>query len=227
MRHDPKGPYLSIANRALALGPIDAQTRAVLAILRRHVELVALLGLLRELKLPAAYVGGGAIPQIVWNDFHGFDRNHGLSDFDVVYFDSEDLSREAEQHLEATLNARLSGCPVHIEAINEARVHLWYERDFGKAMEPYRCTEDAIYCFPTTASATAVSMDPDGEWRLVAPHGLTDLLGLVVRPNKIQISEQRYLEKCERWRQLWPGLTVVPWARHPQRHRYARRAARL
>ena len=211
MHYDSKGPYLSIANRPLSLAPADEQADAVLAILRQHAWLVALLAQLRELQLPNAYIGGGAIPQIVWNHLHQFDPNHGLSDFDVVYFNAEDLSADAEQLQEAALTERLPGSPVRIEAINEARVHVWYERDFGKAMAPYRCTEDAIYCFPTTASATGVTTQPDGAWKLFAPHGLTDLLGLIVRPNKVQIPEQRYLEKCERWSKLWPGLTIVPW----------------
>jgi hypothetical protein len=36
---------------------------------------------------------------------------------------------------------------------NEARVHLWYERRFGRHLEPYRSTGDAIATWPTTASS--------------------------------------------------------------------------
>jgi hypothetical protein len=209
---NPVGPYLSIANRELAFACTAEQTHFVLEILQEHVALAELLERVRELALPRCYVAGGAIPQILWNHFHRFDRNHGLLDFDVVYFDAQDLSAEREATIQARLGEPLPRFPVRIEAINEARVHVWYEADFGKAIEPFTGTEDAIYCFPTTASATGVTVGPSGEWKLFAPHGLTDLLGLVVRANKVQITEDRYAEKCARWSKFWPRLTIVPWA---------------
>ncbi|WP_461510845.1 nucleotidyltransferase family protein [Rhizobium leguminosarum] len=46
---------------------------------------------------------------------------------------------------------------------------------------------------------------------LCAPFGLSDLLGGVVRANKIQIRRQIYEQKVSRWLKVWPKLSVVDW----------------
>ncbi|MFD0869238.1 nucleotidyltransferase family protein [Paenibacillus residui] len=48
-------------------------------------------------------------------------------------------------------------------------------------------------------------------WRLYAPFGLNDLLGLIVRPNKVQIIKEIYEKKVLRWKTNWPDLNVIPW----------------
>jgi hypothetical protein len=40
---------------------------------------------------------------------------------------------------------------------------------------------------------------------------LTDLLGMVVRPNKARVTRDIYEEKASRWAARWPGLQIVPW----------------
>jgi hypothetical protein len=44
-----------------------------------------------------------------------------------------------------------------------------------------------------------------------APFGLSDLLGMVARPNKAIVSRGVYEEKVARWSARWPRLRVVPW----------------
>jgi hypothetical protein len=107
-----------------------------------------------------------------------------------------------------------SDLSIWIDVKNEARVHLWYESKFGRPLAPYISTADAISTFPTTATAVGVRPGANG-LELVAPFGLDDLLGLVVRPNKKQISRQVYEAKIGRWLPLWPGLRVVPWDETP------------
>ena len=43
-------------------------------------------------------------------------------------------------------------------------------------------------------------------------HVLDDLLGLIVRANRIQITPAIYRRKVSRWIRYWPDLTVLPWA---------------
>jgi hypothetical protein len=89
-------------------------------------------------------------------------------------------------------------------------VHLWYAEKFGNALAPYVSTEDAITTFPTTA--TAVGVQPRaGGLHVFAPYGLSDLLGLIVRPNKKQITQAIYDAKVKKWQAKWSGLRVVPW----------------
>ena len=85
-----------------------------------------------------------------------------------------------------------------------------YAEKFGKAQPPYVSTEDAITTFPTTATAIGVQPRPD-RLHVFAPYGLSDLLGLVVRPNKKQITRSIYDAKVKKWLDRWPGLSVVDW----------------
>ena len=44
-----------------------------------------------------------------------------------------------------------------------------------------------------------------------APFGLSDLLGMVARPNKAIVTRDVYDEKASRWAARWPRLQVIPW----------------
>jgi hypothetical protein len=90
-------------------------------------------------------------------------------------------------------------------------VHLWYEQHFGNRIAPYESVEHAISTWPTTATSVAITTGTDGILRLCAPFGLNDLLGLIVRPNKTQITRQIYQAKIARWVGLWSRLQILSW----------------
>jgi hypothetical protein len=163
-----------------------------------------------ELALPDWYFGAGGIAQTVWNLRHGFDPAAGIKDYDLVYFDPADLSDEAERQNEVEVARRLSEFGVVVDVKNEARVHLWYGERFGRHLDPYSSTEEAIATWPTTASSVGVRHDRDG-FVVCAPFGLADLLGMVARPNKAIVSRDVYEEKVSRWAARWPHLRVIPW----------------
>ena len=48
-------------------------------------------------------------------------------------------------------------------------------------------------------------------FRVYAPFGLNDLFAMIVRPNKVQITEAIYQAKVARWTACWPRLEVIPW----------------
>ncbi|GGY16594.1 hypothetical protein GCM10010510_72150 [Streptomyces anandii JCM 4720] len=75
--------------------------------------------------------------------------------------------------------------PAGVEIRNEARVHLWYEEKFAVAYPPYDSTEAAIDSFAATTCCLRVRVEADGRWRVHAPHGLSDVFNLVVRPNPV------------------------------------------
>jgi len=54
-------------------------------------------------------------------------------------------------------------------------------------------------------------LQPGGRWRIYAPYGLADVFNLVARPNPVLAPRHVYQAKTARWRQQWPGLTVLPW----------------
>ena len=163
-----------------------------------------------EIALPDCWLVAGRLAQTVWNDAFGLPATHGISDVDLVYFDGGDLSEETEANHATRLRTLFADLGLWIDVKNEARVHLWYAETFGNVLAPYVSTEDAITTFPTTA--TAVGVQPRaGGLHVFAPYGLSDLLGLIVRPNKKQITQAVYDAKVKKWQARWPDLRIVAW----------------
>jgi hypothetical protein len=163
-----------------------------------------------EIALPDSWLVAGSIAQTIWNLGCGRSAELGLKDVDLIYFDDQDLSFDAEASHERRLRDLFRRLPIKLDVKNEARVHLWYEERFGYAIKPYLSSADAIASFPTTATAVGVRRKR-GKLECSAPFGLDDLFGLVVRPNKRQITCPIYEAKVDRWRAIWPRLTFLPW----------------
>lgn len=195
---------------ALAHSPVARQAEALEAIVRTNPVITLLLDRLPELELPSWYLGAGGIAQTVWNHFHGFASDYGIKDYNVVYFDPDDLTEASEKAAETRVTELIDGGEVKIDLTNEARVHAWYERRFGRPLAPYRSAEHAIATWPTTATSVGVRSDT-GEFIVCAPFGLADLFSMTVRPNTTLVDQAIYQAKAERWRQLWPQLTVLAW----------------
>jgi hypothetical protein len=62
-----------------------------------------------------------------------------------------------------------------------------------------------------TTCCLGVRLEPDGRWRIYAPHGLSDVFNLVVRPNPVLAAHSVYEAKISCWRRQWLELTVLPW----------------
>jgi hypothetical protein len=178
-------------------------------ILMQNKAIENILRLVRELQMPNWYLGAGCVAQTIWSKLHGFDLNCGIKDYDLVYYDSSNLSGEKEELYNQKGRGMFKDAPVEIK--NEARVHLWYEKHFGYPIEPYQSVEDAINTWPTTATCVAVRYNDKNQFTVYAPYGLNDLLGMIVRPNKTQITKEIYLKKVERWKKIWHKLKIIPW----------------
>ena len=163
-----------------------------------------------ELALPNCWMVAGAVFQTFWNRVYGYSSLHGIDDVDLIYFDPEDLSEDTESDHHIRINRCYDGLGIAFDVKNEARVHLWYEQRFGYPISAYTSVESAIQTFPTTAGAVAVR--PKGQrLEAYAPFGFDDLLNLVIRPNKRQITRQIYLDKIARWQPKWPRVEFLPW----------------
>lgn len=163
----------------------------------------------QDLHLPNWYLGASCVAQQVWNYVSGTKPNY-KSDYDLVYFD-EDLNREKEVKNLRRAKRLFRPLEADIELTNEAKVHMWYEEEFGKKILPYTSTEDAISTWPTTASSIGVRYDNNGEFVVCAPFGLDDLFSMVLRPNKKLVTEEVYQRKVDKWTKNWPDLKVIPW----------------
>lgn len=195
--------------------PLDEQLTVLKSVLSRNEVLLEVLHRTAALDLPGWYVTAGCLFQTVWNVVTDRRPTSGIKDYDVFYFDRRDLSWEAEDAVIKTADEAFAGLPVEVEVRNEARVHLWYEQKFGVACAPYTSTEAAIDSFAATTCCLGVRLEQGGRWRVYAPHGLSDVFDLVVRPNPVLAPQEVYETKTARWRRQWPELTVLDWPSRP------------
>jgi hypothetical protein len=189
----------------------DTQVDTLKSILHQNQRFVDVLQRAGRLALPDWYLAAGCVAQTVWNVVTGCPPGEGIRDYDLPYFDSADLSWDAEDRVIQAAARCFADCPCSVEVRNEARVHLWYENHFGVACPPHSSTEAAIDTFPARASCVGVRLGPNDAWEVYAPYGLSDLLTLVVRPNMIQAPRHVYEAKAQRWQEQWPPLTILPW----------------
>ena len=190
---------------------LQSQLKALETILLKNTALQTIFERAPGLRLPNWYVGAGCITQTVWNYLASRDLLADISDADLVYFKGADLTSETEARRSDAARSFLSDVPIRIDVKNEARVHLWYEKHFGYPIKPYQSIEEAINSWPTTATAVAVRYDDDGSFAVYAHFGMNDLFGMIVRPNKAQITKKIYLAKVKRWKACWPELQIIPW----------------
>ncbi|MGW6696233.1 nucleotidyltransferase family protein [Nocardia sp. NPDC055049] len=192
--------------------PVDEQLDAFREALSHNEVLTEVLTLSASLELPGWYLTAGCLFQTVWNTVTGRGPGEGIKDYDLFYFDSADLSWEAEDAVIQSAKQVFADIPAEVEIRNEARVHLWYEQKFGTPCPAHRSTEDAIDSFAATTCCLGVRLEqPGGRWRVYAPHGLSDVFNLIVRPNPVLAPRTVYEAKAGRWLQQWPELTVMPW----------------
>ena len=203
-------PTAKIAVPRNQRGCVHSQEDQLRQLLSRSPIVAPIVDRWPDIGLPDCWLVAGCLAQTVWNDAFGLPATHGISDIDLVYFDGEDLSAETEAGHAERIRALFADLGLWIDVKNEARVHLSYAEKFGSAQASYVSTEDAITTFPTTATAVGVQPRAEG-LHVFAPYGLSDLLGLIVRPNKKQITQAIYDAKVKKWQARWPGLHVVAW----------------
>lgn len=163
----------------------------------------------RSLGLRSWCIGAGAVRNLVWDALHGHARPSPLADIDVAYFDDQDLRADVEQALQARLVALVPDRPW--EVTNQARVHLWFEACFGRAVPPLPSLEATVASWPEYATAVGVTLDEEGGLRVIAPHGLDDLFGMVVRHNPVRASVETYRQRIadKRYTERWPRVTIL------------------
>ncbi|MFW8599344.1 nucleotidyltransferase family protein [Enterococcus innesii] len=179
-------------------------------ILEKDNALYKIIRNVSALGIPNLYVGGGSVTQSVWNHLFSKPIGYGISDVDIVYFDT-DLSLEKERMVLEQIVKTTKQNQYALDVKNEARVHLWYEEEFGFSIPAYTSTEEAISTWPSTATSIGVFFDQENKLQIFAPYGMYDLFSGIVRPNKAMISREVYEKKIEKWCSKWPELNVIGW----------------
>jgi len=177
----------------------------VIALIESKPALISVLQTVSALGIDDCWVAAGLVRNAVWDHLHG--HAVGLvpgTDVDVIFCDHTQSSLELDVAIERRLASAFPGIPWSVH--NQARM---YERN---ADPPYQDCEHAISCYPETATAIAARFRDD-KVQLIAPHGVDDLLNLMVRPGpafqrKIAIYQQRLAKK--NWARRWPRLRFLP-----------------
>lgn len=156
------------------------------------------------------YLGAGCIHQSVWNYLSNRNPEEGIKDYDLVYYDLKDISKESEIKEEEKIKELFSNLPVEFDVTNEAGVHLWYEKKFGKKIDQLKSCEDAINGWPTTVTSIGINKINE-KFNVYAPYGLDDLFNMVIRQNKNFTLRRVYEDKVDKWTKIWPNLKVIPW----------------
>ena len=163
----------------------------------------------RSLGLPHWALAAGAIRGTVWDRLHGFERVSQPSDLDLVYFDAQQTEPRRDRQYEARLGAMYSG--VEWEVVNQAGVHAWYASTYGYVVPPFTSLESALAAWPETATGVGVCLTADDTLEVVAPLGLADLFGLVLRASTQCVVPDAFETRLaqKRFTTRWPRLRVV------------------
>lgn len=164
---------------------------------------------LHQLELPDVWLAAGCLFQTVWNLHSGQAAEAGIRDYDIFYFDPDDLSKSAETLINQRAGALFADLGVPIEIKNQARVHTWYEGYFGRPYCALRNAREGIDRF--LVASTAVGLQPDAATHcqsVYAPYGLDDLYRGVLTPNLSIDHGPLFERKCRDYQARWPWLTM-------------------
>ncbi|MFC0030090.1 nucleotidyltransferase family protein [Micromonospora chaiyaphumensis] len=113
-------------------------------LVQRSPWLVRALGVVRDCGLQDAWIGAGAIRDLVWGERYGdgFDPS-SVRDVDAIFLDAAGLSRDNDDRATERLVAAWPEPPW--EAKNQAAVHTWYPAKFGGGqVDPLRAIADTV-----------------------------------------------------------------------------------
>ena len=168
----------------------------------------AILERLPALGLDDVWLVAGSLFETVWNLRSGRPVAENIKDYDLFYFDGDDLSQEGEDRHIKRLPDVFADLAEVIELKNQARVHLWYRERFGGDYPRLTSSKDGIDRFLIAGTCIGIRPAPGG-YELYAPYGIEDALNGVLRPNPKIGPPELFRAKAEKYRTRWPWLKVV------------------
>lgn len=179
----------------------------LIQIVQTKENLLRDLRLVEALRLPYWCIAAGYVRNHVWDFLHGYERPTPLNDVDILYYDPADLDEQTEKNWEKLLNNKHADYNWSVK--NQARMHLRNDE------RPYASVEDAMKRWPETATAVGIYVS-SGQLEAIAPHGLDDLFGLVVRRSPYFHDKSYFNRRVESkgWLETWPKLRLDEEAYH-------------
>jgi hypothetical protein len=157
-----------------------------------------------KLNLPDWIIGAGFLRNKVWDYLHNIKKVVAdTHDIDLVYFDDVNTSEEKDKKLSESMKGVLG---LDWEIVNQVYTHKWHDRDL-----PYTNTTEGLSEWVETPTCVGVTLI-DGEPKIIAPHGIEDLVNLVIKPtpsHKGNLSVFYKRINSKKWLEKWPKLRVV------------------
>lgn len=169
----------------------------------RNAATSAILSRWARLSLPHSWLVAGCLFQTVWNIQSGRPPDAGIKDYDIFYFDSSDLSAEAETRAQSHVESVLGDLGVQVEVANQARVHTWYTAHFGQPYTALATVEEGIDRF--LVLETCIGVRPD---EIYCPHGLDGIYAGTLTPNPLAPHPMLFHRKVASYRERWDWLRV-------------------
>lgn len=174
----------------------------ILKIIENDKWMMDILHVAQKFNLPDWMIGAGFVRNKVWDYLHGYKNEKVLTrDIDLIYFDKNNIDENKDIQLSKEAKEETG---VNWEIVNQAYTHKWHNR------EPYKNTEEALADWVEIPTCVAVSINNEGKLQLHAPHGIDDLVNLIVRKNPTcsdsSLYESRVINK--RWKEKWPKLNI-------------------
>jgi len=184
----------------------------IINLIEKDSWMIEVLKTAKTLQLPDWWIGAGFVRSKVWDHLHHYSSPTALPDVDVIYFDKNDFSTgEADKETtssEIKYEQKLKKIlpEVSWSVTNQARMHLFHHHP------PYQNSTQALSKWTETATCIAVSLDSHNRLILTCPHGISDLVNLILRPvpdsyHDLNFFHQRITQK--KWLEKWPKLKVV------------------
>lgn len=153
-----------------------------------------------DLNLPDWVIGAGFMRNKVWDHLHGYPRTEvDTADIDLVYYDPNGNDEHADEELSRQLKEKTG---IAWEIVNQFYAHTWNN------LPPYGSVENALAQWPETATGVGVRIE-NGKLKLLAPHGINDLVNLIVRPSptfREGIEKVKERAQKKQWFKKWPKL---------------------
>lgn len=192
---------------------IDEQNELFLSIIRQNKDLMLILDYLVKLNLPNFYIAAGSIFQTIWNYYDKKELNYGIKDIDIIFYDSNNLTKKDEKALEEKIINHFKEIALNYEfdVHNEARMHLWKKENENKNIKQYKNSEDAIDKWIATVHAIGITK-VNNQIKIYAPYGLSDIFSKTIRPIKHKAnSKELYDKKVESWKKRFDNLNIIEW----------------
>lgn len=157
----------------------------------------------RKLNLPQGCVAAGFIRNLVWDIKHGYENRTPPNDVDVLYYNPTVITKEIDRKYESQLKEMDPTLEWQVK--NQARMHLKHHDT------PYQSVEDAMKHWAETATAVGVRLENNEELTVIAPFGLDDLFGLILRCGPFVADKDAFQRRCneKRWLEKWPKLKMM------------------